>query len=1124
MYAQDFTMLRTIFFYDQAPNRSIPRRSRKYPSSQVPLLSGVKVSPSAPFTGRDDNKTDITDGLGKKSLLPEINLAYHTVRNHLDSTLTNDEDSQRHLFEQTKASAMDILQRLSFYLYELPNKDNLVPKSLEYQLLCGYEEFTRDVVMVPREWQTSTMRDHVRVSRKKSDAHTSNTSGSIEASNEQKKRADPSSCNSLQNLDPLETSQKGRKRNPSSLTAEMAEEEEARSISATQKSKDRITPRSSVPVKKLNNRSQSRLTTVTCVDTMDNKTSLQQQFDKGINIRFSLASASSWRKGYASVNDGLSDRDREEILKKCVRLLQSSKSIRTHGKNRRLSDGARDYSLIFYGSKIVQSNGSQSGRKMRSKPRPSNKKKSLTLDDVQPPKIPRLESSDTEEEKQLLQSVTNCKTTIIHYKSGRIAIVRYQVVGCPSGCNHPACYYTLVFDDIPGSKLLLVFLPDGTGCCQFKNGHIKLFFSATDGYIFSEHGEVLHHWLWGKNKSLPNISHQVTSQVSLHSAGPNALGLAFKCDSHTFKFNISALPPGSKAGCHAQQGQALLNFSKKEHLLKTSGPFSSSYAKELVKGDYSKQKIKNPDKETLQKEEFRKSLEIPEKVRFGLSAELILLQLKRKARHIVDSWMEHYQIIIGIRPNDISQALSQKSRTRQLRRTHSAVMINPSSPSQLKDVGLMSVSNVNVVIKRKHRMPSAPPGFKCESVDGGSSEENRQNEDSPKDMEKIESSAADSDITLQTHAIKALEHVSKTADKLRVCCESSNRSHSSGQNQNQGKTTPHLTGITTKRPRRCVNTVLGIPCTPALRQYMTTLGTSNHVFCRCSVSLIPQITDLEYDQFIYRETNNKQMIVVVVVSSRFPDSNPGLHMLERVYQRENRKRRHPCVECKNDMFRVLQYDVDKAAGYVVDTRRPLLLRRHNVVPGMVLIYCNGDLLFCDHIFNGYGCAEDDFHHQLRQCHTRALKSFSLPRDFRFSPACGLQGIRTPWGVDIGGAGVDFHGHPGLDVSSTAQIDTSASILTPKVINTERKASPGSTCRNEKCSEKKVCREKMGSKEPLLARRRIPVKNGVCLSRIEKNSNFKNNMVIQNNSRYLDRYMTGSRQRQTLPQVVVTEQK
>lgn len=912
-------------------------------------------------------------------------------------------------------------------------------------------------------------------------------------------------------------------------------EEDVRNLLTPQKArdKDRLTPKSlgssktspllALPAKKVNSRSQSRLTTITCADSSDNKTSPHQQVDKSINIRFSLASASSWSKGYASIHGGHTDSDREEILKKCVRLFQSSKRS-INQEDTRKSEGTCDYSLLFYGSNGVHSNNSKVTAKTRLGTRPLNKKQPTTLDDVQAPKIPNLEPSDTEEEKELLQTVTHCKTTVIHYKSGRVAIVRFQVVSCLGNCNHPACYSTLVFDDVPGSKVLLAFQPDGTGCCHFKNGQIKLFFGVTDGYVFSEHGEVLHHWQWGRNQQLPTITHQVTAQVCIRSAGQSALGLVFKCDSHTFKFNISSLPPRSKAGCYMQQGKILPHASKKEKLLKTSGPFLSSYAKELVKGDSSKHKAKlTQDKETLQKEEFRKSLEMPEKVRFGHSTELILLQLKRKARHIIDGWMEHYQVVIGLRPKEMAWAMNQKGRTRQLRRTHSAVMINPDSPSQMKDLGLMPVSNNQEAMKVNHRLPSAPPGFVSESVDGTNEEANRK-EVSLKEIEKAESPTMENDTTLQTHAIKALEHVSKTADKLRVCCGSSIRSRPSELNQNQEKTIPQLTGAS-KRPRRRVITVLGIPCTPALRRYMTTLATSNHVFCRCSVSFIPQITDLEYDQFIYRETNNKQMIVVAVVSSRFPESSPGLQMLERVYQRQNRNRRHPCVESKTDMFRVLQYDINKAAGEV-ENRRPLLLTRHNVVPGMVLIYCHGNLLFCDHIFNGYGCAEDDFRHQLRQCHTRALKSFSLPRDFRFSPARGKQGIRTPWGGEIGGAGVDFHGHPGLDVWSVPPISTRASTLSPKLPNvnsTDKRTTNGCASQNKQY-EDKDCKEKTGNAGPLLARRRTPTKNDTCPPRVATNSTLKNIMLLRNNSRYSSTYATGSQQRQILPQVVVTEQK
>lgn len=72
--------------------------------------------------------------------------------------------------------------------------------------------------------------------------------------------------------------------------------------------------------------------------------------------------------------------------------------------------------------------------------------------------------------------------------------------------------------------------------------------------------------------------------------------------------------------------------------------------------------------------------------------------------------MEHYQVVIGLRPKEMAWAMNQKGRTRQLRRTHSAVMINPDSPSQMKDLGLMPVSNNQEAMKVNHRLPSAPPG------------------------------------------------------------------------------------------------------------------------------------------------------------------------------------------------------------------------------------------------------------------------------------------------------------------------------------------------------------------------------------------------------------------------------
>lgn len=44
---------------------------------------------------------------------------------------------------------------------------------------------------------------------------------------------------------------------------------------------------------------------------------------------------------------------------------------------------------------------------------------------------------------------------------------------------------------------------------------------------------------------------------------------------------------------------------------------------------------------------------------------------------------------------------------------------------------------------------------------------------------------------------------------------------------------------------------------------------------------------------------------------------------------------------------------------------------------------NGKLLFCDHIFNGYGNARKDFKKQMMKTRLEAIQGFSLPTDFKF---------------------------------------------------------------------------------------------------------------------------------------------
>lgn len=59
-------------------------------------------------------------------------------------------------------------------------------------------------------------------------------------------------------------------------------------------------------------------------------------------------------------------------------------------------------------------------------------------------------------------------------------------------------------------------------------------------------------------------------------------------------------------------------------------------------------------------------------------------------------------------------------------------------------------------------------------------------------------------------------------------------------------------------------------------------------------------------------------------------------MVEIIYSEKNRNRTRTCLQARNDPFRIVLYDIATAAEFT-DYTQPLLLRRHNVVPGMFLV-------------------------------------------------------------------------------------------------------------------------------------------------------------------------------------------
>ena len=154
-----------LFFYNQWEFRKIPKRFRKLPEDLPESLRFAHLNPKVAALlankeriHKQEKEDPFGDGMGQKSLIPDINTAFQNVRNQFDSALSNDEDSQRYLFEEAKFSAQGILEQLSRIIYFYEELHKHIPKSLEYQLMSGYKELTADVTIIPREWQTHEMK------------------------------------------------------------------------------------------------------------------------------------------------------------------------------------------------------------------------------------------------------------------------------------------------------------------------------------------------------------------------------------------------------------------------------------------------------------------------------------------------------------------------------------------------------------------------------------------------------------------------------------------------------------------------------------------------------------------------------------------------------------------------------------------------------------------------------------------------------------------------------------------------------------------------------------------------------------------------------------------------------
>ena len=157
-----------LYFFEQTHFRKTHKRCKKAPEDLPHDLRYAHLNPRvAAYLANKDKEakegqggaTFITDGLGNKSLLPQITEKVSFLRQKLDDFLSDDGEAQRRLFEEAKVTCIGLLEELALYLYSFDVVPPRIPRSLETQLLASFKELTANVYVAYREWQLPSNRE-----------------------------------------------------------------------------------------------------------------------------------------------------------------------------------------------------------------------------------------------------------------------------------------------------------------------------------------------------------------------------------------------------------------------------------------------------------------------------------------------------------------------------------------------------------------------------------------------------------------------------------------------------------------------------------------------------------------------------------------------------------------------------------------------------------------------------------------------------------------------------------------------------------------------------------------------------------------------------------------------------
>jgi len=523
----------------------------------------------------------------------------------------------------------------------------------------------------------------------------------------------------------------------------------------------------------------------------------------------------------------------------------------------------------------------------------------------------------------------------------------------------PYGFYTYLYGDYDQDcRMLAYFTSTGKGVCYSPTGNIG--FISTDKYaaFHSEDGTMTEKHKWPPFAFKPMLQYNLSPQLFIKVANINDITLHVKIDGETSKIKI-----GASDGVRAPKLDDMGPLLTKER-------FGSQIAIELSKlnikgGKLKKKTKKEEEKERSQEsiaeaaEEARKEeldLQFPERKQFELFSpyQIELRSLQIKFKSTITSWMDFYRIATGITsPARVSAAgglialRKEKLRSAPYR----------STPRQLSAVA-------------RNRIPSAPPVRKNSLT-------------LPHYMPRTETSNSN-------HA--SPEPVSPP---LSPPASSRPRTLSAGMIRQDSEREPFKCGLLRADTKPILQRE---GCPIAIRMELQGRG---EIQCQCDKRNIPVVTDLELDVFLTQVPKTQLIVISIILDGAAPQ--PLDEMLDGIYFEQNKNRTFPCVQARNDSFRLTRYVLQPT--YNNRTEIPQLLERHNVLPGMFLMYHNAQLAFADFILDGYGTTKKDFMKQVNRSRKNVLKSQYLPSDFRFSnPKVDKRDAvspRAPWGGESG---------------------------------------------------------------------------------------------------------------------------